>query len=77
MWGWSLADRLELGPGVGPAHLQRCVTGEDVVAQLLQRGLRVRGDELSRLLHLLPDLDVDFLTGEKSGALIPAAPERY
>lgn len=73
MCGPSLADRLELGPGVCPAHLQQRVVGEDVVAQLFQRWLRVRGGELSRILHLLTDLDVDFLTGEKSGAVIPAA----
>lgn len=33
--GVGLADRLQFGPGVCPAHLQRRVVVEDVVAQIL------------------------------------------
>lgn len=58
----SLAYGLELGPGVGPADLQRRVIGEDVVAEVVERRLRIRCGELRRLLHLLPNRYVDFLT---------------
>lgn len=37
----SLADGLQLGPGVCPADLQWFVIGEDVVAHILQRRLRI------------------------------------
>lgn len=60
-----LADGLECGPGVRPADLQRRLVGEDVVAELLQRRLWIRRGKLSRLLHLLTDRHVDFLTGQK------------
>lgn len=61
-----LADRLQLGPGVRPAHLQRHVVVEDVVAQILQGRLWVRSGELSRLLHLLTDCHVNFLPGAET-----------
>lgn len=59
---WTSADGLEFGPGVRPADLQRGLVVEDVVAELVQRRLRVQGGKLSRLLHLFPDGNVDFLT---------------
>jgi len=49
-----LANRLELAPGVGAAHFQGRVVVEDVVAQVIQRGLRVRGGKLGGVLDLLP-----------------------
>lgn len=73
-WSWvCLADRLQCGPGVCPANLQRRVVGEDVVAELLQRRLRIRRGKLRRLLHLLTDRHVDFLMGPKGAVLMPPA----
>lgn len=66
-----LAGGLEGDPGVRPADLQRCVVGEDVVAELLQRRLRIGRGVLSCLLYLLTDRHVDFLTGQKRPGLIP------
>lgn len=62
-----LADGLERGPGVRPADLQRRFVVEDVVAELLQRRLRIRHGELSRVLHLLTNGHVDLLREQKSG----------
>lgn len=62
---WVLADGLELGPGVRPTNLQRRVVVEDVVAQLLQRRLRIGRRKLSRVLHVLSDRNVDFLTEQR------------
>lgn len=61
-----LADGLQRGPWVRPADLQRRAVVEDVVAELLQRRLWIGRGELSRLLHLLTDRYVDFLSGQKS-----------
>lgn len=66
----SLADGLELHPGVDAPDLQRRVVAEDVVAQLVQRRLRVGGGVLSRLLHLLTDRHVDLLAEEEEVILI-------
>lgn len=72
----SLADGLERGPGVGPADLQRRVVVEDVVAELLQRGLRIWCGKLSCLLHLLTDRNINFLTGQRGLTLIPTPPDK-
>lgn len=65
-----LAGGPEGDPGVCPADLQRHVVGEDVVAEVLQRRLRIGRGELSCLLHLLTDRHVDFLVGQKRPGLI-------
>lgn len=65
----ALADRLEGSPRVCPTDLQGRVVGEDVVAEVLQGGLGIRRGELSRLLHLFTDGDIDFLSDQKCGVL--------
>lgn len=66
MEGRVLADGLEHRPGVSPTHVQRCVVVEDVVAQIVQGGLWVRGGKLSGLLYLFADYHVDFLDGNRA-----------
>lgn len=61
----SLAAGIELGPGVRPPDLHRGGVVEDVVAQLLQLRLWIRCSKLSRVLHLLSDHNVDFLSAER------------
>lgn len=63
--GQALADGLEDRPGVRPTDPQGRVVAEDVVAEVLQWGLRVWRGELSRLLHLFTDGDVDFLSNQE------------
>lgn len=60
----ALADRLEDSPGVRPTDPQGRVVAEDVVAEVLQWRLGVGRAELSRLLHLFTDRDVDFLSDQ-------------
>lgn len=65
----ALAGRPEDRPGVRPTDLQGWVVAEDVVAEVLQWGLRVRCGELRRLLHLFTDGDVDFLSNQERETL--------
>lgn len=59
--GKTSANRLQLGPRVCAAHIQRRVVGEDVVAQFLQRRFGVCGGKLSGVLDFLPHFHVDLL----------------
>ena len=57
----ALANGLQLGPRVRAAHLQGWIVVKDVVAQLLQRGFRICGGELSGVFDFLPHRHVDLL----------------
>ena len=64
-----LAHRLQLGPWVSSTDFHGWLVVEDVVTEILQWRLGVRGGKLGRLLDLLPDLHVDFLQETEDSAL--------
>ena len=65
MGSHPLADRLQLDPGVGAAHLHGRVVVEDMVTKVVQWRLGVRGGKLGGVFNLFPHRHVDLLQSNR------------